>query len=375
MRSAMRTPFLLLPLLLIVGGQLAAAPPGNPRQADARIELGRRLFLDPAVSQAGRFSCASCHLPDHGFSDPRRVSEDENGETRRHSQPVTDLLDGKGMHWDGEFLHVRELLTARIATAEVTMAQTGRLLQQQISSSMARGQDVDRERFTKRMAALTPPYYGPPTPTTPGTPPTVTVAERLTEQDLYGPGFRMAFGDSRVTNERIIDAMETFLLSLESGPSPYDRFAAGEPEAMNEGARRGLALFAGKANCASCHSLESRSGVRGSAPLHGRRIPQHGRHLPPCVHRHRADDRGGWRVRRAEFREERAGPVQDPQPAQCLAPSALHARRLPRDAGRGGALLRPGRHAECPSGCGHPPPAAQGRRGAGSCRLPRCPHE
>ncbi len=238
---------------VLLGGAIAAAPPASGREG-ARIELGRRLFLDPAVSQTGRTSCASCHNPEHGFSDPRTVSVDENGPSRRHSQPVLDLADGKGMHWDGEFDTVRQLLVARVATPAEAVTQQRELLEKHMAASLGRGGEVDRPTFEKRMADLTPPYYGPQKPLTPGTPPTVTVAERLSELGHYDVGFRMAFGDAGVTNDRVIDAMEAYLLSLESGPSPYDRYLAGEPDAMGEAARRGLALFQGKANCAACHS-------------------------------------------------------------------------------------------------------------------------
>ncbi len=237
----------------VLGGALAAAPAAGRKEV-ALVELGRRLFLDPAVSQTGRTSCASCHHPEHGFSDPRQVSVDENGPSRRHSQPVTDLVDGKGMHWDGEFDTVRQLLVARIATPAEAVTQQRELLEAHMAASLARGGPVDRPTFEKRMADLTPPYYGPQKPLTPGTPPSVTVAERLAELGHYSVGFRMAYGDTAITNDRVIDAMEAYLLSLKSGPSAYDRYLAGDPGAMGEAARRGLRLFEGKANCAACHA-------------------------------------------------------------------------------------------------------------------------
>jgi len=49
---------------------------------------------------------------------------------------------------------------------------------------------------------------------------------------------------------RAIAAYERAILS---GNSPYDRFRAGDPNALSPAARRGLALFEGKARCMSCH--------------------------------------------------------------------------------------------------------------------------
>ena len=97
-----RKAMMLLALALALGAAGAwttgydATAREKPRrsQADvqaARVELGRRLFFDHTVSRTGSVSCASCHDPEHGFSDPRRLSEDESGPSRRHSQSVLDL--------------------------------------------------------------------------------------------------------------------------------------------------------------------------------------------------------------------------------------------------------------------------------------------
>src|SRR5689334_11350789 len=75
--------------------------------------LGRRLFLDPAVSRDGKHSCASCHDPEHGWSDAKRLSDDAAGPTRRHSQSVEDA-GGAAFHWDGEFATSRDLVVTRI---------------------------------------------------------------------------------------------------------------------------------------------------------------------------------------------------------------------------------------------------------------------
>ncbi len=39
-----------------------------------------------------------------------------------------------------------------------------------------------------------------------------------------------------------------------SGDAPFDRWIAGDPKAIDESAKRGFALFNGKADCAACHS-------------------------------------------------------------------------------------------------------------------------
>lgn len=49
-------------------------------------------------------------------------------------------------------------------------------------------------------------------------------------------------------------ALASFVRTIVSGNSPYDRFVAGDRSALNTAAQRGLALFHGKAGCSGCHA-------------------------------------------------------------------------------------------------------------------------
>lgn len=222
---------------------------------DEKVELGRRLFMDPTVSRAGRFSCASCHDPERGFSDARPFSEDENGLTRRHSQPLLDLAGTEPLHWDGEFGSLKELLTARLGTLPQALEVARTTRTRHFEAAAAAGRQPDRDEFQKTMSRLTPPYYGPVTNPA-GSPAPVPLLVRLDEDERYAAGFRAAFGSSQVTRERVIEALHAYVLSLRSGESAFDRFRAGDPAALTASARRGLALFTGKTDCASCHTVE-----------------------------------------------------------------------------------------------------------------------
>jgi cytochrome c peroxidase len=219
---------------------------------DALVELGRRLFMDPTASREGRFSCASCHDPERGFSDPRPKSEDDAGETRRHSQPLVDL-GGDGFHWDGEFSTVRELLVARVApAAEASRARTDRVNKR---LAEARKSDQPTSDFRPNL-----PYYGEDRRFGP---PATPVAERLAEDGRYAEAFAAAFGAPQPTTERVLDAMDAYCASIRSAGNAFDRFRAGDEAALSAPAKRGLALFEGKAGCAKCHLTD---GV-GRAPL------------------------------------------------------------------------------------------------------------
>jgi len=71
----------------------------------------------------------------------------------------------------------------------------------------------------------------------------------------YAPLFDAAFG-GRPSVERIGRAIATYVRTLVSAGSPFDRWRYGrEPDAVSPSARRGFELFAGKARCAACHTV------------------------------------------------------------------------------------------------------------------------
>ncbi len=250
-----------------------SAEGGGALGSDPRVELGRRLFFDPAVSKSGDNSCASCHEPAHGFSSPKKRNFDDFSSTRRHSQTLLDAADGQAFHWDGEFRTVAELVTARLGDLTRTSARSRRP-----GAPSSYGGSPTTPGPTP-----TPPFFDPeePPPTTGeetatdverilthGEGPTTTagrngeaipspaVADRIEEDGRYADGFQAAFGSPRVTVARIAQAIQAYVETIRSTDSAYDRYVAGERSALSEAARRGLALFRGRAGCVTCHRMD-----------------------------------------------------------------------------------------------------------------------
>src|SRR5512136_363426 len=65
-----------LPLGLQAGS--AYIPDDNPMSED-KINLGKLLYFDHRMSKDSTISCASCHNPFHGFTDPERTSKGVGG--------------------------------------------------------------------------------------------------------------------------------------------------------------------------------------------------------------------------------------------------------------------------------------------------------
>ena len=76
-------------------------PEQNPITAE-KIELGRRLFHDRRLSRDESHSCASCYVPERGFTDGRPISVGVFG--RRGTRDVPAIINrgyGRAFFWDG----------------------------------------------------------------------------------------------------------------------------------------------------------------------------------------------------------------------------------------------------------------------------------
>jgi cytochrome c peroxidase len=218
-----------------------------------KVELGRRLFFDPAVGRRGRVGCAECHQPEHGFSDPRQFSDDEERRLPRHSQPAVDLA-GDGFHWDGQFPTVRDLVDSRVLPAAQAAQIAATRSRERVVAATAAGHRPPRD------AQIRVDGYAGGFPLEEVVAPATPVAVRIAEDGRYDEGFRLAFGDAQVTPERVSEAIDLYVRSLRTSQNALDRFVAGDAAALSAPARRGLDLFRGKAGCAQCHSLDVSEG-------------------------------------------------------------------------------------------------------------------
>jgi cytochrome c peroxidase len=76
--------------------------------------------------------------------------------------------------------------------------------------------------------------------------------EKLNAIPDYAERFQKVFG-TPATPDALGQALAAFERTLVSRNSPFDRYMAGEQQALSESAVRGMALFKGKARCIVCH--------------------------------------------------------------------------------------------------------------------------
>ena len=191
-------------------------PPDNPPTA-ATIALGRRLYYDPALSVDNTVSCATCHSPDHGFSDGKPVSNGVQGKTgTRNSPTVFNSAYFVLQFWDGRAPSLEKQAEGPVQNP-VEMAHT---------------------------------------PT--------GVEEKLTRDSSYVIDFEKAFGPGPITYEKVGKAIASFERTVVSANSPFDRWRfGGDEKAVKESVKRGFLVFTSpdKGNCTACHTIDKNSAL------------------------------------------------------------------------------------------------------------------
>jgi len=185
---------------------MAEIPADNP-QTPEKIALGEKLFFDPRLSIDDTVACASCHNPERAFTDGRTTSVGVKGRVgQRNSPTIMNALFNKKQFWDGR---------ANTLEDQVGMPVTN--------------------------------------PSEMGQPSVEAAAAKIAAIPEYRQAFQQVFGEApnALNLSRAIASYERTLISFDS---PFDHFIAGDPNAIDDAARRGWALFNGKAHCDRCHA-------------------------------------------------------------------------------------------------------------------------
>ena len=241
--------------LLTAGSQAVAAgakpAPSKPTPESARVELGRRLFFDPAASRTGMRSCADCHDPEHGYADEEAISRDARGATPRRTQTLVDCADSPTMDWLGAFDRIEDVVAARSETGPETPVP------------QYYGGVITPTDPTLQFVSSAVPDSSIPQP-----------HEMLGTTGRYRGAFMAAYTESNPTPERVVGAISAYCRSIRSGESAYDRYAAGDKAALSDAAKRGLDLFRGKAACTQCHSMDGKRATFSDYKFHLTGVPE-----------------------------------------------------------------------------------------------------
>jgi cytochrome c peroxidase len=259
-------------------------PPENPITEQKRV-LGKMLFWDEQLSTSNVVSCGTCHVPARGGADNRIarnpgidlllntpddilgsagvIRSDSANEFERdpvfalrpqitnraansniNSGYATDLF------WDGR---ARSTFTDP-QTGLVAIANGGALESQAVAPptntiEMAHA-GVDWTMVSAKLRTVQPLALSTNIP--------ADVRDALASEPNYPELFRRAFGDDQINARRIAFAIATYQRTLIADQTPWDRFQAGEVNAMSPQQQQGWTLFQqngpGQARCNACHT-------------------------------------------------------------------------------------------------------------------------
>lgn len=178
------------------------APPENPLTPE-KVYLGAQLFFDKRLSKDGSASCETCHVHELGWADGKALSTKVGGTLNtRHTPTLYNVGYFPVFYWDGR-------------------APT---LEKQIEAAWKGQMGAEPAEVARAIASI----------------------------PEYEARFRQVFGTGP-TQETIVAALAAYVRTLRAGDSSWDRYEKGDKTAVSEDAKKGYALFTGKAQCSLCH--------------------------------------------------------------------------------------------------------------------------
>ncbi|HEU4508568.1 MAG TPA: cytochrome c peroxidase [Pyrinomonadaceae bacterium] len=173
-------------------------------------ELGRLLFIDPNLSSTGKVSCASCHMPEKGFSNGEEKGVGVHGrKTRRNVPSLLNIAYRPLMRWDGYASTIENFMKYPINGVS----------------------EMDFHYLDK-------------------------VPAYIRSQPHYVQAIRSTMGVGEIEFDQVARALAAYQRTLTSGNSAFDRYYyAKDRSALSKQAQLGLKLFTGKAQCSQCHTI------------------------------------------------------------------------------------------------------------------------
>jgi len=182
-----------------LGLEEMAAPRDNP--------FTKQLFFDPRLSADNTISCASCHDPAKGWSNAAPVATGIDGQKGGRSAPtIVNAGYQYFQFWDGR--------------AKFVEGQALGPIQNPIEMAMT------LEELEKKLTGI----------------------------EGYRKQFQQVFGAESVKSDDVAKAIGAFERTVLSGNAPYDRYQAGEKDALSEAAQRGMKVFFNEGHCSACHT-------------------------------------------------------------------------------------------------------------------------
>ena len=185
---------------------MVTKPGTNP----ALVSLGQKLFFEKGLSGNSTRSCATCHQPEKYFTDQvsKSITLDGISTVARNAPTLFYSAYQYSQFWDGR----------------------AKNLDDQINTVLVNPVEMGGEH--------------------------AIVLKRLKNIKQYAGDFKNVFiadKDNTITIHNISLAITAFLETLSPFNSSFDKYIAGDKNALTKQQIRGFNLFMGKAQCGTCH--------------------------------------------------------------------------------------------------------------------------
>jgi len=191
-------------------------PPDNPYTPE-KAAPGTMLFFDTRLSRDSNLNCASCHHPSFGWEVPFAIGAGGKP-LDRHAPTNLNLAWSRNLFRDGRAPNLEAQARGPIeAPVEIDL-------------------------------------------------PVATAVTRLKAVQGYVAAFDKAFPREGLTEQTLLKAIATYERTLVTGDTPFERWIRSDASALSPQAKRGFALFDGKANCTAGTSPTTGSTTSGSPP-------------------------------------------------------------------------------------------------------------
>lgn len=177
-------------------------PADNPMTPE-KVALGRQLFFDERLSADGSRSCYSCHVCEKGLTDglPKAIGA-LNKQLPRSSPTLWNIGYHKEFYWDG---------------------RSGSLEKQALAAWTGANMSAKADEIVAKLNAL----------------------------EGYKSQFQKVF-QSDATPDNVVKAIAAFERTIISGNTAWDRWKAGDTNAISQSAWRGWNIFQ-SIQCNNCH--------------------------------------------------------------------------------------------------------------------------
>ncbi len=235
----------------------------------AAAALGKRLFNDTRLSRNGEVACATCHASELQFQDGRPLGKGV-ATGKRRTMPIVGLSYSPWLFWDGR----KDSAWSQALGPLEDAAEHG--------GNRARFAHLVRSNYASEYEAVfgaLPDLTGVPADASP----LGTAAERA-EWDRLDPKARR---DVNRLFSNIGKAISAYERTLTFGETRFDRYVQGVIDSdanaqasLSPEEIRGLRIFIGKGQCATCHNgplLTDQHFHNTGVPAHDPMAPDRGR--------------------------------------------------------------------------------------------------